>query len=492
MRIGVVLSAGFLALSVLGNSAAPAQASPWAEVGDNQLRSDIQILAGADVIDGITSHWPLPWNSVIADIDRAQLDRQPISVRLAAGRVLARGRSETAEGVSASFYADFTNRPSVVHGFDGMGRGDGQTQLSIGGNSGIFSGRLSLGAITQNFGGKPNKLMLDGTYVAARLGGVRIYAGYLDHWWGPGEISALSLSNNARPIPQIGIERSSTSASSWPILRWLGPWQWQFFVGVLDGPQIQSNVLYNAMHLTINPLPGLELGVSKTEQFCGKGNPCSPIKDYLANIDFSTHPNNVNGQGSFEAKYSNSVGVLPFQIYAQLMNEDYSLFHNSGTSHLFGASIFLPTESNPVKLTVEFTDSVATKTMFSFGNRRYGFTYNDYEFPDGMHYRGRTLGFSLDNDSTLLSLQSSWTDPENRFYQLSLHHTVIGNRRSAGMNIVSPAPVLLNLAEARVSLPLGWAGNRMRLDLAGRVQDDQPRPSRGFAAGIEVALRMNL
>lgn len=492
MRVCVVLSAAFLALSALGCSVGSAQAAPWAEVGDNQLRSDIQVLAEADVVDDVTMHWPLAWNSVIAEINRARLDRQPDAVQDAAARVLARAHAETAEGVSASLYADFTNRPSVVYGFDGMGRGDGQTQLSIGGNRGIFSGRLSLGAITQNFGGKPNKLMLDGTYVAARLGGVRVYAGYLDHWWGPGEISALSLSNNARPIPQIGLERSSTAASSWPVLRWLGPWQWQFFIGVLDGPQFQSNVLYNAMHLTINPLPGLELGVSKTEQFCGKGHPCSPIKDYLANIDFSTHPNNINGEGSFEAKYSNKLAGVPFQIYAQLMNEDYSLIHHSGTSHLFGAGIFLPTESNPVKLTVEFADSVATRTMFGFGDRLYGFTFTDYQFPDGMRYRGRTIGFSLDNDSTLLSLQGSWTDTANRFYQLSLHHAVIGNSRSAGMNIVSPMPVLLNLAEAKLSLPLEWTGDRMRLDVAGRLQDDQPRPGRGFAAAVEVALRMDL
>ena len=137
MRIGVVLGAGFFTLSVLCGIVGPARATPWAEVGDNQLRSDIQILAGADVIDDITSHWPLPWNSVIRKIDRAHLDRQPLSVQLAAARVLERARLETAEGASASLYADFTNRPSVVYGFDGMGRGDGQAQLSIGGNSGI-------------------------------------------------------------------------------------------------------------------------------------------------------------------------------------------------------------------------------------------------------------------------------------------------------------------------------------------------------------------
>jgi hypothetical protein len=105
-----------------------------------------------------------------------------------------------------------------------------------------------------------------------------------------------------------------------------------------------------------------------------------------------------------------------------------------------------------------------------------------------MRYRGRTLGFSLDSDSTLLSLQGSWTDQDDRFFQLSVHQARIGSSRSPGANILSPVPVLVNLGEARVSLP--WNG--MKLDIAGRLQDDQPRPSRGFAAGIEVALRMNL
>ena len=62
------------------------------------------------------------------------------------------------------------------------------------------------------FGGNNLKLMPDGNYGTVRLGDVRLYMGYLDHWWGPGNISALSLSNNARPMPQVGIERADTQS----------------------------------------------------------------------------------------------------------------------------------------------------------------------------------------------------------------------------------------------------------------------------------------
>ena len=465
-----------------------ASASPWAEVGDNQLRADIEILASAGVIDGATIAWPLPWKSILAGLRSNRLAGEPQWVQAAAARVLAQAQAATAPGESVALFLDATNRPATVYGFDGMGRGDGQGQISLGLNHGIFSGRLSLGGITQKFGGKPNKIDLDGTYLSARLGDVRLYAGYLDHWWGPGQISALQLSNNARPMPQIGIERASTAASSWPILNLIGPWQWEFFLGKFDGPQIQSNVYYSAMHLTINPLPGLEMGVARTEEFCGQGHPCSPIKDYFHFANNIADQDNVNDELSWEVKYSNSLGGLPFQVYMQLMNEDYSWFNHSGTSHLFGASIFLSVDDNPVKLTAEFADSISTLHPFSFGDDIYGFSFTNAQFPDGMHYRGRTLGFSLDDDSQLVALQGSWTDGANRFYELSLYHANIGSGHSLGSNSVSTTPVLLNMGEARVSLP--WRD--FKLDLAGRLQDDRPRPAHGFLASVEASLRVPL
>ena len=477
--------AAVVALAFLLASLLPVGASPWAEAGDGQLRADLELLQAAGVIHDLTVQWPLPWQSLIADLGHADLAGEPPSVRAAAQRLLAKAQANSAPGNTSAAYLDLTNRPSVVYGFDGMGRGDGQAQLSFEHNGDIFSGRVSLGAITNNFGSKPNKIMADGSYLSLRLWDVRLYAGYLDHWWGPGEITALQLSNNARPMPQIGFARADTAPSTWPVLNWLGPWQFEFFLGRLDGPQIQSNVDYSAARLTVSPFDGLEIGVAKTEQFCGQGHPCAPLRDYFRNIDFSNHPDNVNGEGAIDIKYSRKLWGVPVQAYAQMMNEDYSWVSSSGSSYLVGASVFVPMEDNPLKLTLEYTDTIATKTPFNFDNNIYGFTYTNGQYLDGMRYRGRTLGFSLDTDSTLMSLQGSWSDTDGRFYELSLHHATIASSKAPGVNIVTSAPVLLNMAEARVSLP--WQG--LMLDLAGRIQDDQPRPHHGTAAAVEVALR---
>jgi Capsule assembly protein Wzi len=493
-----------LALLLCLGDLLPASASPWAEVGDNQLRSDVDLLQSAGVIQDITTQWPLPWASLQGDLSGVDLALLPQPLRSAAERVLARAEAGTAQGGQAWASVDATNKPNVVYGFDGMGRGEGQAQLSAEATSGVFSGRVSLGAFTNNFTttsvpqpagavqgyffGSNTKLMPDGSYGSVRLGDVRLYAGYLDHWWGSGNVSALSLSNNARPMPQVGIERAETSASTWPVLRWLGPWQAEFLLGYLDGPRLQPDTYYNAARLAIHPLNGLEVALSRTEEFCGQGHPCSPIRDYF---QFANNPNDVNKTNdelTWDFKYSHPVASIPFQAYLQLMNEDYSWFNHSGTSHLFGLSAFLPAPENPFRLTAEFSDSIATLHPFAFGSDIYGFSYTNGTYLDGMRYRGRTLGFSLDDDSTLLTLQGSWSDSDGRFYELSFHHATIGSSHSPGANIVSTAPVVLNLGEARLSLP--W--NDWKIDLAGRLQDDQPRPHSGFAAGAEIALRAPL
>jgi len=470
----------------------PASASPWAEVGDNQLRSDVELLQAAGVLDDVTTQWPMPWQSLRRDMSLADVAGQPAPIQAALQRLGSRAVAATSPGISAWASLDATNTPSVVYGFDSMGRGEGQAQLSLEGTIGPFSGRISLGAITPNYRGRGTRLMPDGSYGAVRLGGALVYFGYLDHWWGPGQISAMQLSNNARPMPQVGIERAETTALRWPVLKWLGPWQAEFLLGYLDGPRLQPDTYYSAARLTIHPIRGFEVAIARTEEFCGQGHACVPLRDYFHFANNPLSVNNTSDELTFDIKYSDKVSGLPYQLYMQLMNEDYSWFNHSGTSHLFGASVFIPAPQNPVKLTVEFSDSISTHHPFSFGDNIYGFSYTNGTFIDGMRYRGRTLGFSLDDDSTLLSVQGSWTDAAGRFYEIALHHASIGDSHSVGANIVSATPVTVNVAQARLSLPINLNGRAFHLDMEGRLQDDQPRPHSGFAAALEVALRVPL
>lgn len=469
----------------------PAQASPWAEVGDAQLRSDIQLLAAAGVVDDITTHWPLPWAGLLESLNRdGALDGQPANVVAAAQRVRAEGRAQLpTHALKASAKVDIASTPSVVYGFDGMGREKAQAQISgemlLTDTTAI---RLSVGGELSDWNNGQGKFLPDNSYIAQKIGGAVVYAGYLSHWWGPGWISALSLSNNARPMPQIGISRLSTSAFKTPWLSWIGPWQAEFFVGLLDGPRIDKNTLYSGLRVTFSPLPGLEIGLARTEEFCGSHHSCKPIANYFNFSNDPKHVNHVNDEGVFDVHYSGMAWGTAYELYTQIMNEDSNPIVHSFSTHLYGGSVWLPVGSTTMRLTAEYTDSIPTVNIFSFGRLKHGYVYNNTGYPDGMRYRGRTLGFSLDSDSRLASLQAGWEAPNGWAYTLTYHHAWVSSPQNKRLNVVTTAPVTVNLGEIRVKMPLSWA----TVEVAGRLQDDQPRPHHGFEASAEAALSFHL
>src|SRR5271156_6465240 len=101
-----------------------AWAAPWAEVGDAQLRSDIETLANAGVIDNLTTEWPVPWTRILDRLAvSGVLREQPGYVVDAADRIRSRAANQmTQDTTSFSAYFDATNAPEVVRGFDALGR----------------------------------------------------------------------------------------------------------------------------------------------------------------------------------------------------------------------------------------------------------------------------------------------------------------------------------------------------------------------------------
>ncbi len=465
-----------------------AAASPWAEVGDAQLRSDIEVLAAAGVIDNITMQWPLPWAGILYRLEQPEaLDDQPDYVVNAAMRVRSRGMAETrTDKLHTSVTVDATNGPDIVRGFDALGRQTAQGQATLEYLWDSTAVRLAIGAQTANRTDRTT-FVPDGSYIAQRIGNAAIYAGYITHWWGPGWISAMSLSNNARPAPQIGISRVDTTPfeSSW--LSWLGPWQIEFFVGVLDGPRIARNTIYDGFRFAFSPLPHLEIGISRTDEMCGTGHPCKPLVNYFNLNNQPNAQNNVNDEGTIDLRYSGAFAGWAYEVYTQAMNEDTNPVVHSGTSHLLGASIWSHVWGGVERFTIEYANSLATNDIWG-GDVQHGLSYNNFQYLDGMRYRGHTLGFSLDSDSRLFSVQADFTDDHARSFTLTYHHANITDPLNMGGNVVTTAPVTINLVEGRVNLPLRTRDRTVQLDLVGRLQDDQPRPARGYLAAIEASL----
>ncbi|HEY3637841.1 MAG TPA: capsule assembly Wzi family protein [Rhizomicrobium sp.] len=468
------------------------------------MRSDIEVLASAGLIDDVTTQWPLPWGGVLNRLEKSDtLELEPDYVRAAAERVEEEGRNAIAvDRVNYAVTVDFTNLPNVVRGFDALGREDAQGEVSgewMGEDSAV---RLQVGAQSlDRF--DHQTLLLDGSYAMHRIGDALLYAGTITHWWGPGWDTALSLSNNARPFPQVGITRMDTKpfSSSW--LSWLGPWQAEFLVGLLDGPRLARNTLFDGTRVSFNPLPGLEFALARSQELCGSNqppttyfngsHPCNPFAEYINVRNDLSHPSESKDEVDFDLRYTNRVQSISYALYTQEMNRDTGPFVHSDTSHLFGVTAWMPMWDTAVRFTSEYADTISTQNFFSFNKDFYGQTYWDYKYQDGWQYRGRTLGSSLDTDSRLASFHASWLSTQNWTYTLSYYRASIGSPNTpttdssfaaSGANRVSATPVTIDMEEAKVHVPF----EGFSIDLAVRLQDDQPRPDRGFAASGEVAL----
>ena len=450
------------------------------------MRSDLELLAGRGLIDNITTHWPLPWASIVPRLRTVSLVDEPQYVQEAIARVLYIADAGTDIGhVQIGARSDITNAPAIVRDFGALGLEDTQAQLTaeyLGSSTAV---RLAAGFQIDHHSGRV-EFVPDGSYVAQRLDFAVLYAGYLTHWWGPGWISALSLSNNARPFPQIGIQRSETSASTSPLFSWLGPWQAEFIVGWFDDRRVATNTLWDGLRFTFNPIRGLEVGASRSDELCGEGHTCKPLATYFDLTNTPTHQSRTNDEGLIDLKYSDSIGETPFSIYTQVMNEDTNPFVHSKSSHLFGATVWIP-GVNHLRLTVEYTSTIATLNIIPFQDYVFGETYNDFKYPgDGMRYDRRALGFSLDSDSTLLSVQAGYLDSGGRSYTLTFHRADVSTPQSGTGNPLTSSPVTIDMLDGRLRLPLNGA----TVDFGARVQDDQFRPKRGFTAAFETALKI--
>ena len=485
-----ILAAAFQSGPVLAQSA-------WAEVGDRTLRSDIEILAAHGLITNLVTTWPIPAGQLKSLADDPRLEKEPEFVRLAASRVLAHLSGPKGAGaVTGVVDARATNSPDIVRDFGTLARNQADVRAGLDWNTDDVGANLRVG-VQSRFSGEQKIVSWDGSDVSGVWDNVKFYGGWVDQWYGPGWDSSLTLSNNARPFPKIGLMRDNPQAFETPWLSWLGPWQANFFMGLLDGPRTATDTLMVGLRVTFAPVHGLEIALTRMTEFCGKGEPCKPVNAAFHFSNDNSSPNSANEEATIEFKGTANFGAVTLSPYVQFMNEDTGPFVHSDTSYLVGSSAVGPFGSDGAqwRVTAEYTDTVPTLDWFTFNDVSHGAAYNNYQYTDGWRYRDRSIGFSLDSDSRLISLIGQVTDAEGWTYRAVYHHASVSTQQLAAQqaaggadNVVSSVPVTFDQVELGLSIPYRWC----TIDFAARGQDALPTPvygSRGDKLAAEVGIR---
>ena len=171
---------------------------------------------------------------------------------------------------------------------------------------------------------------LDGSYVAGKFGNWIFTLGQQDRWWGSGWEGSLILSNNARPVPEISIDRAVSEPFETKWLNWLGPWRLTTFVGQMEGSRDDyAHPLFWGMRVSARPLDVASRSASSARHsFAAKAGPapgttsgtCSRGNDNAGeNVDPEDEPGNQ--LASWDIRWASPIGDWNYALYNQHTGE---------------------------------------------------------------------------------------------------------------------------------------------------------------------------
>lgn len=438
---------------------ASAFAAPWIDAGDATLRHHLLVLADAGLVTVPVNTWPLMWSGIRRDIEHAddfELDRATATslayVQFAASR-------ETDSSIRLGWKTAARNTKPVFTDFADSQREQIESQLYADWVGGTLAGRAAVTWVVDPLDGK--QVRYDGSYLAGVLGNWALSVGAVDRWWGPSWQQSNILSTNARPIPGVAIQRNYSTAFETPWLSWIGPWQLVSFMGQMESQQFIEKPLLWGLRISMRPLQSLEIGLSRTAQWAGKGRPhdLGTFGDLLVGKD--------NGDDSgldAENEPGNQLAGFDWRwnfgwnssFYGQFTGEDEAGYAPSRFLATLGADVAILGRESHTRIFFEASDTTADGFD---GDGRDNYAYEHGIYRDGYRFRGRAIGAATDNDSRLITLGADhhWDDSLQLSWSVSRAelNRDDSNRETFGGNVITPEAIDLWIADARVSYLVG-------------------------------------
>jgi len=450
---------GWILLCVLLASGARARADAgWFESGDTQLRLDLQLLNDAEVILYPLNQWPIPRAGVEFALANA---RENFATNAAVMAALERVRARVAPAKTSLVFGAAVRggRPGLWRDFDTLAREDGELGARLAYENGRFSVGLEATAVTDPDDG--DELRADGSQATMQWGNWLLSLNTLDRWWGPGHEGSLILSNNARPMPTVTVERAEARAFESKWLHWLGPWRMSFAVSQMENSRQDIDApLFMAWRVVVMPFKKVELGFSRTAQFCGKELECNlnVFGNLLAgndNVGIDATPENEPGNqmAGFDIRWNSPIGHLPYALYAQYIGEDESSYMPAKYLAQLGLEVWKPMADGGT-LQVHFEYASTTCSANTSRGPYYNCAYNQGRFNvEGYRYLGRSIGYTADRDAENWALGAIVTTGHGSLWTATARMSRL-NRDDFGdvRNTVASVPTDYD------ALELGWKG----------------------------------
>jgi len=457
--------------------------------GDVRLRDDLMLLVDEGVINLPLNEWPLAIHDVaaaLAPVDGSEIHEPALQNALA--RVLAATtRASDAASWKIREISASTGQPALLRDEGTLGRENGELTSVGGATTDRYNITLSATGVVDASDGQD--IRFDGSDISVRWGNWIFSLNQMDRWWGPGRDGSLILSNNARPMPAVSLDRVRSLPLDVPVLRWLGPWRFSGFLGLMENERSDvDRPVFMGMRLVFKPAPIFEFGMSRSAQFCGKGRQCNLetfgrvlIGQDNAGIRGLDDPLDEPGNqmAGFDVRVVSPFKQLPIALYAQEIGED-----NSSTGiperylGLFGGEMwFMLGAGSVLRSHVEYAN---TKVKWYDSEIEYDTAYTQGIFTEGYRYRGRNIGHTTDGDSESVSLMLSLTTGEGHRWAAKVRKGRLDRCCVQGANSrISSGPSSYKSAE------LSWEGRVRNQGLEVQLGYEEQSPdSAGDADGV--------
>ncbi|MBX3705072.1 MAG: capsule assembly Wzi family protein [Pseudomonadales bacterium] len=410
-RKGLLLRVAFIAALSAGSAA---HADPWARAGDLALRHDLRLLADAGLVTSPANTWPVPWATIAHDLD-ANSAREPAdpAVAGARARMLTRiNQIRNLSGLQPNARVAARTDDFWLRTFEDTPRDGAEARIGVSWMGNRFAARAQVSYADDPLPGD-NEWRGDGSYLAGTFGNHIVNVGALDRWWGPSWNDTLLLSSNARPVRGVTFERNVAYAFENKWLAWIGPWRYTLFAGQLGSDSEPRDASLLGFRLDVRPFDSLEIGLTRTAQWCGDDRPCSART--LGNLIIGRDNRGSSGIAEENEPGNQLAGVDfrwqaplvggPWAVYAQAVGEDEAgglpskFFGQAGLEAWGGLGERWPAGSWRAHL--EYTN---TTVRFLQNEPEYNTAYEHSIYRSGYRYQNRALGAAADGDSELVSL----------------------------------------------------------------------------------------
>lgn len=407
-------------------------ADPYAAPGELLLRTDIQLLHDAGVLNVPINAWPISYSDIDRAISMSDLGDLSEPVVAALQRVRERISWESAaDSLRFDFGASAAENPRFIRSFENTPRESGELFARLNWLGERLAVNLQVTGAADPF--DDDEVRFDGTYVGLVLGNWMISAGWQERWWGPGNGGSLILGTNARPSPGITFQRNNSTPFETKWLSWIGPWSFTTFFDLLDDEREVDDAILFGARFSIQPLDGLEVGVSRVGQLCGDGRICDleSFYNFLVgndnrglNIDIDDEPGNQLAGIDIRWRLPRKV---PIAIYMQWIGEDTRSGKPLPGSWLrqAGAEFWGEIGGMSQRSYFEVSDTICRLGGFGFSESKVNCAYNHGVFQSGYRFNGRVIGHGIDGDGRSFSAGSTLVQSSGHSWNVLLRHMEI-------------------------------------------------------------------